>query len=163
MNTITTSGHFFRPRPLLLPQFGKNLVFGRLRFHELSIYATTDPKNQADWNKGGGVSFSLIPNRNAVMIGWRFYKGEFQVKPYINAGGLNIHRMFQEHTVDIDKCILWSIEKTGNNIVIEIDGRQWVTDLVKWKSLTFPRFPYFGGDDVPTKPVSIDFWSSNTK
>jgi len=164
MNTITTSGHFFRPRPLFLfPQIGVTYVFGRIGFHSLSIYSTHNPKNQADWNKGGGLSFSVIPNRNAAMIGWRFYKGKFQMQPYLNSGGVNLFKMFDPIDVDIDSPILWSIEKSGSNTVFEINGKMWVTDLVKWKDISFPRFPYFGGDDTPRCPVSIDWWASNVK
>jgi|DEB0MinimDraft_10_1074344.scaffolds.fasta_scaffold121369_2 hypothetical protein len=164
MKQYKTNGHYFKPRHFLFPQLGRLHVIGSIRFTKESIYETTNPFNQADWNKGGGLSHSIVPNKNAVMIGWRYYKGKFQAIPYINKDGQNIHSIFQPIDLEMDKLYLWSIrfnEQTGL-VEFEIGGKMYTYGGYNWSFISFPRMPYFGGDDTPKNEVSIDWWSNNT-
>jgi hypothetical protein len=43
-------------------------------FTEDSLYETKDPSNQDDWNKLGGIAYSLLAQDYSAMIGWRVNK-----------------------------------------------------------------------------------------
>ena len=162
MKKYSATKHLFTPRHLLLPQFGVNVIYGKIRFTEESKYETTEFRNQADWNKGGGLSHSIIPNRNAVMIGWRYLNNKFELTPYLNIDSANIFRIFNPVTIEMNKDILWSIEFRDGVIHFDINGNEFEFGDYEWRNFSFPRMPYFGGDDTPTKPVSIFWQSSNT-
>lgn len=170
----TTNGGTFHPiKPFyFLPRFNVRRVEGTLRFTEASRYATTNTRNQADWNKGGGLSHSVLPNKHAIMLGWRYYKSQWELTPYINLNGEKYYTHPHLPPLQVEEnCInTFAIEyhtSTNNtpHIHFTINGNVYLIDSFlpngisynKWSSLSFPRGLSFGGDDSPLQKLNVDF------
>jgi len=61
----------------------EKIYMWEVQFTEKSKYDLKD-LNQKDWNKLLGVSFSIFPKCNSLMVGWRYNIGtdKFELSPY---------------------------------------------------------------------------------
>ena len=147
----------------LLPQLQKRPVSGQIMFGEESTYEVcNNPSNQADWNKGGGLSHSLRPSYMAVMLGWRWYDNMWQLIPYINIKGGNYHS-FEPFLALENVPIPFSINYYNNKLLFIIGTKCYFINAqtlpawedYKWSNVCFPRNLSFGGDDYPSNTPSI--------
>lgn len=72
------------PCPILLRRkWSREWTF---KFTEDSTYNMLPDKDQWDWNKLCGIAFSIPPNKNNVMVGWRWNPNtnKIEVVPYWN-------------------------------------------------------------------------------
>jgi len=104
--------HFSKPRLGLMDLFAFGWEYHfRVKFNFLEGF---ESEQDDQWNKLCGISYSLKPNKNAIMIGYRFnkQKNKMEITPFVN-------RNFNFETGDIFECDL------GEDYIIDgynIDG-----------------------------------------
>jgi len=178
MKKYTTPSHFssfkairylqgdFKPHEYLkhLPKWGVIRVEGSIHFTVNSSYLTHLPSNQSDWNKGGGLSHSLRPSYNAIMLGWRWLDGGPQLSPYLNIKGENYYD-FPPFLANLNVDIPYSINyfSASSLLFFQIGEKIYVINKktlpafssYKWGKVSFPRSLSFGGDDLPLAPLEV--------
>lgn len=159
---------FFTKKPLTIYFVAK----------ESTKYVQPDPKEQKDWLKSLGLSYSPIWNshKNSVMLGWRYNPTHdlFEFSHYIHR-----HDGVYENVDDYDD-ISPITAKVGEPVMCQIipekDHLRWkLTNLKTGESMTllFPITlsisiskwartisPWFGGTLPPPKKVTYDlYWN----
>lgn len=133
---------------------GDELRFN-FKFDSTAIYQTSDPRNQADWNKLMGFSdCGSLHQTNSIRLVWRWYQGELQIGEYRYQEG---EREFSTLTsVDLGRANTASIQAADGEYRIRVN-EQKVTRPRYCDSRTpsYWLFPYFGGDESAPHIVNI--------
>lgn len=125
------------------------------RFDTSAIYQSVNPVNQYDINKLYGFSEGYNNQFNSARIGWRWSDGALRLFGYTYKSGV---RYSQEiTTIPFNTDITCSIKLSGSNYLITANGIT-VTLPRGLSSATasgFQQYPYFGGDEVAPKNITI--------
>ncbi len=119
---------------------------------------TLDAHNQKDVNKlFGFADCNSNHQENSARFGWRWYNNELQIFSFTHVEGKIDFEYLR--TVEINKSFRYSIVVNEGNYEFRID------DLIKPHYFTrgkvcgvgyhYLLFPYFGGDQVAPKDISI--------
>jgi hypothetical protein len=160
---ITKKNHFSKPRLGIFNLFSFNSNHFKVKFNFLEGF---ESEQDDQWNKLCGVSYSLKPNKNSIMIGYRFNKrkNKMEITPFVN-------RNFLFETSDIFEChlnqdyIIDGYNLLGEFKVIlkkELDIRPNIVHEflpikspdVKWFSTK--RQPYHGGRGLPLTDYKVE-------
>ena len=152
--TIKAGQPYSKPRFGLFKIDPQSVEIDFMLTDESTYYAEED-----DWYKLGGISFSLIPNKNAYMFGIRKVETGWQMLPYINT---DYEKNFKFDALYLEKKVPYKavIFKHENLIVFEVYGvselkYQWFYDCDKWGWIGFLRHFYAGGDSFPLNTFSL--------
>jgi hypothetical protein len=125
------------------------------RFDTSAIYQTVNPVNQYDINKLYGFSEGINNQFNSARIGWRWSDGALRLFGYVYKSGV---RYSQEITsIPFNTDITCSIKLNGANYLITANGVTVTLPrgLTASTARGFQQYPYFGGDEVAPKNISI--------
>lgn len=161
--TVQKGKHSFTPFELDL-SFGSKFEYEFSFIYE-SIYDLKD-NDQLDWNKLCGVTMSLIPNKQAAMIGWRYNVAEdlFEVLPYINEDGNNINLellgTYKPIKVSKSQYCKASITFDKNVCTFKININGVDQPIYSYIFKKVPKLkrqinPWFGGNKSAPKQISI--------
>jgi hypothetical protein len=125
------------------------------RFDTSAIYTSVNPVNQYDINKLYGFSEGFNNQYNSARIGWRWSDGALRLFGYVYKTGT---RYSQEITsIPFNTDITCSIKLSGNTYLITANGISvsLPRGLNSTKASGFQQYPYFGGDEVAQKNITI--------
>ena len=149
--TVQAGKHDFRPVDSLgiVAPWVKEATY-KVRFGPDCAY-TLPGEDQADWNKGGGFTFSLFSNtKNAVMWAWRWSPaiGRIQLCAYWHKGG----KAFYAETENDFPFAVALVE----DLVIRIfkTGKVWAVQFTAANG-TFSRITTATG--TPVRPIGLWF------
>lgn len=155
--------HFSKPRLRLRDFFAFNKTKFSVRF---SFNSGFQSEQDDQWNKLCGISWSLKPNKDAVMIGYRWnnLKNKMEITTFVNQN-------FEFKTGDVFECDLnkhyFIYAKVENGkYYVELktyDGSKETLNF-KFKEMDAPntkffgtfRQPYHGGKGLPLTDYSLN-------
>ena len=114
---------------------------------------------QDDWYKLGGLSTSLIPDKNAAMWGIRCVHGIWELTPYLNKDKRRIHCY---DVIQLQKGVAYQaqIVRADGFAVFELWRDRLIFQLpleFNWSWFIFVRQFYAGGDSFPLNSFSLDY------
>lgn len=122
---------------------------------------TLDKGDQADWNKLMGLSFSLSPLDNAVMVGWRYSKEFDMIELAIYVNSKEYGRYYKEFAcVKIGEVVNVSIQNKGNNILYKAYTQNRVHKMSYphtsvWRKYCYALGLYFGGNRTAPHDIKV--------
>jgi hypothetical protein len=154
--SIKRGNHFSYPRLSIFKLISfKNDEF-RVRFNFLNSFESEFPDQ---WNKLCGISYSLFPNKNAIMIGYRCNENRIQIAPYVNQD-------YKWNISDIYECNIgdeYIINACNSNFNFNVVLLSNSKVIHRFKSIKCPgptfigtkRQPYHGGRGLSLSDYKI--------
>jgi hypothetical protein len=155
--------HYSNPRLRLrdLFAFNKTQFSARFRFH--SGYLSEQPDQ---WNKLCGISWSFKPNKDSVMIAyrWNSIKKKMEITPYVNQNfEFNTGEIFE---CDLNQYYFINVKIENGKFFVELKVYEKGFDIstFKFKEMDSPqpkwfgtfRQPYHGGRGLPLSDYSLE-------
>lgn len=126
-----------------------------VRFDSSAIYTTKLSSNQADINKLYGFSEGWNNQFNSARIGWNWYNGALRLHAYVYNKGVRSYREIR--TVPIGSDITCSIRVAKGSYIFTVNGIS--VTMTRGATTTaasgLMQYPYFGGDEVAPKRITI--------
>lgn len=139
------------------------LIF-QLWFHADAAYLTTDPANQADWNKLMGLT-TLDIHGDSLRLGWRYdpVDDEIELGLYAYIHGVRVDQYITSVAVETvhDVTLSWTedlLSAEVDGISVEVAGPMAHAPRVTWVLTT----TYFGGDETAPHDIHVevrDIWT----
>lgn len=135
-------------------------VCGTATFTEESKYSLSGV-DQDDWNKLAGITYTLKPHYNTVLIGWRWNPNinMFQVAPYINEKGKSIQPNNNEIlNVYLGDEIYFHVFKNRIYLYPSIVSSMRIIKVANFKPslISYRVQHYFGGNQAAPSDVSVN-------
>lgn len=142
-----------RWKPLVVPF--------HIHFPSNAIYELD--KNKDQWNKALGITYSLVPNRYAALIGWRYNSksGDFDITPYVNDDYTQFYRGNPIITCPVGGHVTGMIKIDYNlkvySFVINCGYRTITHKIPFTHSRVLARFIYhwFGGSEAASDFIDL--------
>ncbi|WP_299699863.1 hypothetical protein [uncultured Pontibacter sp.] len=125
-------------------------------FDNSAVYATTDPKNQADINKLYGMSdCGSDHHSNSARFGWRWYANRLEIHAYTYQNKKRNTAYIT--TVELEKSSRYELEIGEREYIFRVNDTQVSMPrfCVGAAGLGYQLYPYFGGDETAPHTVTI--------
>jgi len=139
-------------------KFYQGVLTFEVKFDNSARYRVSNPKNENDVNKLYGFNDcnSGINNHdNSARFGWKYYYGNLLLYSYTYSNGARIANFLRKITIDSVYTCAIIIE--DNRYIYKINDVPYdtVTRGCSGGCTKYYLYPYFGGDEVAPRDITI--------